>query len=161
MRATVKADTYVSAFRHPEQFIEYCKSCPSMGKTWICPPIESEFEIDFSKFKTVDIIAVKVDRGENMLEERDRLMEDLLMLERETGGRAFGLASVGGCRLCPGGCTRPAGNKCRHPELVRPPLEAYGFDLMATSSEILKTPMVWGLDGKAPEYLMLIGAVFY
>ena len=45
------------------------------------------------------------------------------------GGRSF--AYVGSCLYCPDGtCTRPEGNPCRHPELVRPSLEACGLSLI-------------------------------
>lgn len=50
---------------------------------------------------------------------------------------------------------------CRHPDKVRPSLEAFGFDLMKTSENLLGIKMVWGMDGMMPEYLTLVCGVFY
>ena len=46
-------------------------------------------------------------------------------------------AYVGTCLYCPEGtCTRPEAKPCRHPELVRPSLEACGFDIAHTTSDL-------------------------
>ena len=92
--------------------------------------------------------------------ERQRLERRLLEMERRYGGRSF--AYVGSCLYCPDGtCTRPEGNPCRHPELVRPSLEACGFDIGRTTSELFGIELKWGADGKMPEYLTLVCGFFH
>ena len=76
------------------------------------------------------------------------------------GGRSF--AYVGTCLYCPEGtCTRPEAKPCRHPELVRPSLEACGFDIAHTTSELFGIELKWGTDGSLPEYLTLVCGFFH
>ena len=50
---------------------------------------------------------------------------------------------------------------CRHPERVRPSLEACGFDLERTASELFGIEMRWGRNGLLPEYLTLVCGLFH
>ena len=85
-----------------------------------------------------------------------RLVEnELLDMERKYGGRSF--AYIGKCLHCSDNeCTRNCGTPCRHPEKVRPSLEAFGFDIAKTLSELFNIKLLWGKDGKLPEYLVLV-----
>lgn len=92
--------------------------------------------------------------------ERLRLEARLLEMERLYGGRSF--AYVGTCLHCPeGSCTRPAGNPCRHPDKIRPSLEACGFDIARTTSELFGIDLKWGSEGRIPEYLTLVCGFFH
>ena len=63
-----------------------------------------------------------------ILPERIRIESELLDMERKYGGRSF--AYIGKCLHCSDNeCTRNCGTPCRHPEKVRPSLEAFGFDI--------------------------------
>lgn len=85
--------------------------------------------------------------GRLILPERRRLEQQLLGMERQYGGLSF--AYVGTCLHCPEGtCTRPDGKPCRHPELVRPSLEACGFDIGKTTAELFGIDLKWGTDGQ-------------
>ncbi len=53
------------------------------------------------------------------------------------------------------------GTPCRHPEKVRPSLEAFGFDIAKTLSELFNIELLWGKDGKLPEYLVLVSGFFH
>ena len=53
------------------------------------------------------------------------------------------------------------GEPCRHPELVRPSLEALGFNLGEVTRELFNIDMLWGRHGRLPQYLTLVGAVCY
>ena len=78
----------------------------------------------------------------------------MLDAEKEYGGRA--LAFAGECLLCGDEkCTRPLGKPCRHPQKVRPSLEACGFDVNKIAEELLGIEIKWGHDNKMPEYLLL------
>jgi len=83
-----------------------------------------------------------VDAGADLSELRRRGEAVLLRYERATGGRMAALP--GGCPYCGGAeCTRRAGEPCRHPESVRPSLEAMGVDVCALAAA-LGRPMEWG-----------------
>ena len=168
---------YLRDYRDVVKFMECCRACGSFSKRWHCPPIAPEFEIDFSRYEHVRIIGYKIIpetpamavetpgnvftlARELLLVPAKRLGNELLRLERELGGRAMGLAQLDNC-LCPEGCTRPDGLPCRHPELVRPALEAYGFNVAKTAAKLLGLDLLWCKDDRLPEYLALGGAVCY
>ena len=44
---------------------------------------------------------------------------------------------------------------------VRPSLEAFGFDIAKTLSELFNIELLWGKDGKLPEYLVLVSGFFH
>lgn len=89
--------------------------------------------------------------------ERKRTDDLLLELEKTHNGRAF---FPGSCLLC-SSCTRAEGKPCLYPERVRPSLEACGFDIGKTSSELLNIELKWGEHGKMPEYLTLVSGIFF
>ena len=66
----------------------------------------------------------------------------------------------GSCLLCPS-CTRTEGAPCLYPKKVRPSLEACGFDIGKTTTELLNIELKWGESGKMPEYITLVSAVFF
>ena len=95
-----------------------------------------------------------------ILPERIRIESELLDMERKYGGRSF--AYIGKCLHCPNNeCTRNCGTPCRHPEKVRPSLEAFGFDIAKTLAELFNIELLWGKDGKLPEYLVLVSGFFH
>lgn len=121
-------------------------------------------------YRTALIIATKITPASRdlPLSEAERLLQPerqwherlLLDLEARYGGRAF--AYTGTCLYCPkGSCTRPEGLPCRHPERVRPSLEACGFDLCRTTESLMGIPLRWSTDGRLPEYLTLVGGFFH
>lgn len=165
---TMPARDYIERFRDAERFMECCRQCKAFGHTWACPPFSHDCEAELRRYSTVFLKATKIyfrsrdaARYERqVLPERWRLESEMRRMERLTGGRAF--VNVGRCLHCPeGNCTRLSGEPCRHPELVRPSLEAYGFDLTRTATELFGIDMKWGAGGQLPEYLTLICAVFY
>ena len=92
--------------------------------------------------------------------ERVRIEKELLEMERKYGGRGF--AYVGKCLYCSGSeCTRKRNRPCLHPDKVRPSLEAFGFDIGRTLSELFGIRLLWGKDGILPEYLMLVSGLFH
>ena len=88
--------------------------------------------------------------------ERKRTDELLLEMEKTYKGRAF---FPGSCLLCPT-CTRTEGKPCLYPERVRPSLEACGFDIGKTASELLHIELKWGDKDRMPEYLLLVSGIF-
>ena len=94
-------------------------------------------------------------------------------LQRGLGGRAgmSGGANAGGtpaaraffagtCLLCPPEhCTRRESLPCRHPESIRPSLEALGFDVARTTSGLFGIDLQWGRPDTPPAYLTLLSAL--
>ena len=58
-------------------------------------------------------------------------------------------------------CARIEGKSCRHPDKVRPSLEAFGFDVGKTAKDLLGVELKWSQDGLIPEYLTLVYGIFY
>ena len=158
------AADYIARFRDAQRIAEYCRACPSYGSSWGCPPFGFSVEEYLSGYVTALVVATKIvpeqeglplsEAGRLMRPERKRIEARLLDMERRIGGRSF--AYVGTCLHCPeGSCTRPDGNPCRHPDRVRPSLEACGFDVGRTARELFGIELKWGVEGRMPEYLTL------
>lgn len=167
---SISTDEYIRRFRDANRFIGYCRQCPNYNHSWGCPPFSHDLERELRGYRNVLLIATKIiPDGSNIslsesrrliFPERKRLEHRLLEMELLYDGRAF--AYVGSCLYCPeGSCTRPLGLPCRHPELVRPSLEAYGFDISRTTSELFGFKLLWGKDGLLPEYLTLVCGFFH
>lgn len=167
---TIPVADYIARSRDAERFEGCCRTCPNYGRSWGCPPFDFDVEEYLTRYSRALLIATKIVPEQGGLPiaeakrlihpERQRLERRLLEMERRYGGRSF--AYVGSCLYCPDGtCTRPEGNPCRHPELVRPSLEACGFDIGRTTSELFGIELKWGADGKMPEYLTLVCGFFH
>lgn len=167
---SLPAADYIARFRDAERIAAYCRACPNYGRSWACPPFGFDMDDYLAGYRTALIIATKITPAQTGLPlseaasllrpERVRLEHRLLELERRYAGRAF--AYAGTCLYCPAeGCSRPEGAPCRHPEWVRPSLEACGFDLCRTTEELFGIPLRWSSDGRLPEYLTLVSGFFH
>lgn len=159
---------YVRDYYEPARFLPLCKECRQYGRRWTCPPFGKAPAV--FDYKKVTLIATKIYPAERdipidaadalMLPVRRRTEEILQEMEKLFGGYAS--SNVGECLHCPPGeCTRPEGKPCRHPELIRPSLEAYGFDLVRTLTDLFGIEPKWSRDGLVPEYLTLVCAFFH
>ena len=168
--AELPAADYIARFRDAERIGDYCRACPNYGRSWGCPPFGFSVGRYLSGYATALLTVTKIvpqkqglpssEAGRLILPERRRLEQQLLGMERQYGGLSF--AYVGTCLHCPEGtCTRPDGKPCRHPELVRPSLEACGFDIGKTTAELFGIDLKWGPDGKVPEDLTLVCGFFH
>ncbi|MFV0506021.1 MAG: DUF2284 domain-containing protein [Bacteroidales bacterium] len=168
--STLPTKTYISEFRDAERVGGYCKACDNYGKTWACPPFNFDVNKLLHRYSDALIIATKVRPQENnipfsesghlLLSVRRQIQKTLLKMENLYGGRSF--AYTGTCIYCSDKtCTRPQNLACRHPELVRPSLEACGFDISLTTINLFNIELRWGKNGFLPEYLMLVCGFFY
>lgn len=167
--AEVDRERYVREFRDVATFEACCQQCPNYGKRWGCPPFDHDTLQDLLPYNKVMIIGVKITPHDSrtpieqvydlMRPELERMNQRLLSMEREKNGLAFGF--VGKCPYCNGmPCARSEGRPCRHPDVVRPSLEAYGFDIGKTTTELLGIDIQWG--GKhVPKYLTLVCGLFF
>lgn len=171
VRLIATAD-YVARFRRVEYFEKLCRQCSNYAFRWGCPPFTDDPQPDLLQWPVAEIWLLKMNiyevgsaddisqLYEILHRERGHWERRLLDVERERDGRAAlftGMCSHCGNTLC----ARRSGQPCRHPELVRPSLEALGFDLGKTADELFNLPLQWAKDGKMPDYLTLIGGVFY
>ena len=168
--AVIDRDRYVRGFRDVATFEQCCRECPNYGNRWGCPPFDHDTLSDLVRYEKVMIVGAKITPHDRrmpmeqvydlMRPELERLNSRLLELEREAQGMAFGF--VGKCERCGNApCARREGKPCRHPDVARPSLEAYGFNVSKTASELLGIDMVWSSDSTVPRYLTLVCALFY
>lgn len=162
--------TELAAMRDVARFEKLCRQCPGYGARWCCPPLTAE-ELDVESFgDTLMIVAARIRPTESglpleaadglIMDGRRKLEPQLLATERELGGRAA--LFTGRCTHCgPMPCTRRSEEPCRHPDLVRPSLEALGYDVSAIIGRYLGLSILWGHDGRLPEFLTIAGGVFY
>lgn len=163
-------EEYLARFHSPTEVWGYCRACSNYGKQWGCPPFDVDVVALLSKYTKLRLFATKItlhDRSISQGEiddllrlERVRLEENLLALEREYGGLAS--TYIGECLHCAkGSCARLCGKSCRHPEVVRPSLEAFGFDVSKTLAELFDIELKWGSATSPAEYIVLVCGLFY
>lgn len=168
--ANITVEDYIKGFRDEERFIELCKRCPNYGNSWGCPPFEFDTDIFLRRYKYAHLLALKITPSEKGIPfektqelirpERIKIENELLDMEHRYGGRAF--AYIGKCLHCNDAvCTRVCNKPCLHPDKVRPSLEAFGFNIERTLSELFGIKLLWGKNGKLPEYLVLVSAFFH
>ena len=169
-QAEVDAKAYIEGFRRADYFIKFCQQCRNYGRRYGCPPFEKDPLALIVGYDRVRILGVKITPEDKTLplEAANDLMapaigelnEELLELEQALGGRAYGF--VGACPYCGGApCARLEEKPCRHPDKVRPSLEAIGFDIGKTAKDLLGLDIQWSRDGLIPEYLTLVCGIFY
>lgn len=164
----------MSGYRDADKFITYCKQCKRYDRCWSCPPFHFDTFEYISAYKTAFIIGTKIVPDTSTMKESTqdnslgyrmigdvREVLDSKLLKMETllpGSKAF---FAGTCQICPHEkCKRIVSKPCIAPERVRPPLEAFGFDVVKTSSQILGIEMKWGQKGGFPEYFTLVSGFF-
>lgn len=167
--ASLPLADYVRDYRDEAYFSQFCRKCEAYGRSWACPPFEQGSTVLLGGYQTATLTASKIQIVEGspiskvqdlIRPERKRVERLLLDMEQCFGGRSF--AYAGTCLYCPmGTCTRMSGQPCRHPDLVRPSLEAVGFDIGKTTSRLLGIELRWGKDGIAPEYITLVSGFFH
>ena len=167
---SLAAADYIERFRDAEQFAGYCRECGNYGRSWGCPPFGFDVAEHLGGYSQILLVATKIrpataglpmNMSRTLIRpERIRLDKRLRELERLYGG--LSCSYVGSCLYCPEGtCTRTEGLPCRHSDLVRPSLEAYGFDIGRTLSELFGIELLWGKGGCMPEYLTLVCGLFH
>lgn len=166
-------EEYFARFNRRDVFEPLCRQCANWSMRWGCPPFEQDPCDDLRKRGRVRLYRVRasivtwpdgagsVEMSEAMQDMRKASEFKLLEFEQETGGMAA--LFTGMCYHCgTAPCSRSAGKPCRHPELVRPSLEALGFDLDKTATEVFGRGLEWfRTTGPIPRWLTLLGAVFY
>ncbi|MFI3280408.1 MAG: DUF2284 domain-containing protein [Rikenellaceae bacterium] len=171
--AVIKVSEYIEKYRNVEHFFGFCRECNGYGKTWACPPYESEISLDEYTYANIYGRKIVVEpslrvtmSGEELKRAMAAILEpvrrslDLQLLELERLNPNSRALFAGSCRSCPEGeCTRPVNKPCVKPHMMRPSLEAMGFDVGRTASELLGIELQWSSD-TLPEYFTLVYALF-
>lgn len=160
---------YLNDFRNVDYFLNLCRQCPNYGRSWACPPFEKDYTEILESFENIAIFLCKIapvrkntplsQVGEYFIPVREKIEKMLLDLEKINDGLSFSFA--GKCLYCKEECARCHGKSCVHPSLVRPSLEAVGFDMSLTAKNLFNTEILWGKDGNIPEYLTFISGFCY
>ena len=165
---SVEADAaeFVERFVHIEKFLPACQQCPNYNTRWTCPP----FGFDpmtiwrgytglqlYARILHADMPGQPLDDALDALKREKRLYrEKLSQWERAVPGSQMLLA--GTCDQCEV-CEKSQGRPCRHPECLRYSIEALGGDVEGCLQHYFHIPVLWGHDGLAPEYLVLVGGL--
>ena len=177
IHAEIPLHEYICNYRNVEKFIVYCKECNRYNRCWACPPFDFDQEKYISGYEKLYIIGTKIVLNEQVIKEnqgnelatkttyqiiekvRANLDEKLLELEKifPKSKAFFG----GTCHICPAEkCTRIKGKPCIAPDKVRPSLEAFGFDITKTATELLRLEILWSHNGVLPKYFVLVSGFF-
>ena len=174
--ARIETELYVQDYSNPAEFIKFCKQCNKYAQSWACPPFNFNPIETIQKYKHTYVIGtqvlfteeyrqkhqsdsdIKAAGDQVMYDVRKLLDKRLLDIENTySGTRAF---YAGSCHLCPEDtCTRKQNKPCRYPRLIRPSLEAFGFDIGKTTSKLLNLELKWGKKGALPEYYILVSGI--
>lgn len=173
--AVISVEEYVSKYVRPEEFLQYCRQCPTFGHKWSCPEYDFDTKEYFRRYRNLKVFGLKIiydeDLREKVLtkEEMRKVISESMMMERKgldsmldeleekTGGKGL---NAGACIVCRE-CAKDEGEKCRFPEKMRYSLESLGGDITATTKDILGIDLIWDRDGHLPEYYTMVAGLLY
>lgn len=166
MTAETTAVEFVRDFVRVEKFLPFCQQCGNYNTRWTCPPFDFDPVDIWNAYTGLRLYArvLRADAPEQPLDaalealgrEKRLYRQELQCWERQTPGSQMLLA--GTCDQCKS-CEKAAGRPCRRPELLRYSIEALGGDVEGCSRHYFHLPILWGRDGKAPEYFVLVGGL--
>ena len=171
--ANIKLDEYIKDYRDTAKFIEFCKACRNYNNYYTCPCFDYDVDAVLNEYQDVCIYVCKVVLDEELIKNTKKedivkvssdLLKDvrkefdqyLLSIEKELNGLAF---FAGVCHLCDE-CQKKYNKPCLHEDLRRTSLEAYGFDMIKTSEQLVGIKMIWGEHTLPPYFTMTAGVLF-
>lgn len=157
---------FAREFIHVEKFLQACRQCHNYSTRWTCPPFAFDpMEIWnaytglrlYARILHADGLNQPLDAALTALKREKRLYRDkLYRWEQATPGSQMLLA--GTCDQCEV-CEKQQGRPCRQPECLRYSIEALGGDVEGCLRRYFHRTVLWGKDGAAPEYLVLVGGL--
>ncbi len=157
----------MAEYRDEDRFMGMCRRCPNYGRLWSCPPFDFDSTAMLRRWTKALIVAMEIDIPERTpvgeaasltRAPRTELENRLLEMERECGGLAFGFSGM--CLRCEN-CTRSEGKPCCHPDKVRPALEAYGFDIGKTVTDLFGLQLQWAEGDILPPTLIFVAGLLH
>lgn len=163
--AETDIEHYVEHYVDIEAFLKCCKTCPSFGAVWSCPPFDFHPMSIWQAHERIRIVGYRLTFDEDRTEEgmnealrevKQKLSEELYEMEQEIPGSLS--LSAGTCQVCDR-CTKPEGKPCRFPEKMRHSIESLGGNVGKTISELCGIEIEWIEEGKLPEHYVLVSAL--
>jgi len=163
---TIKVEEYIKDYVNVEEFLGYCKQCKNYDTVWSCPSYDFNPEDYWRQYDELLVVARKIIFGgdvdipksyEIMLEVKEQMSQELYELEKDFPGSVS--LSAGSCSMCKDGCTRPSGQPCKHPNLMRYSIESIGGNVGKTVSKLMGYELEWIEEGKVPSYYVLVGGL--
>lgn len=163
----IGVEEYIEGYVNVAEFLEYCKKCGNCNTVWSCPPYDFEPEDYWRKYKTLTVLAWKINfeqdiSPEESIEILKKVKDEMSVYLYEAEGKSAGSVSLsaGSCSLCRSeGCTRSKGEPCRNPEKMRYSIEAIGGNVGLTVSKLMGIKIEWMKDGKVPSHYVLAGGL--
>lgn len=169
LKADIPVADFVTRFVDVPKFLLFCESCPNYGKRWSCPPYEFRVPAFWERYEQLSLMAMQV--TPQTAEEKERAAKDGMaflmpyrasleaaLTQKERMKKGSYRLNPGRCVGC-GVCARVDGKPCRREDMCRYSLESLGADVGRVSEELLGVPIVWGQNGQAPEYFLLVGGL--
>lgn len=173
------AAQYIAGYHNPDKVEPFCRACPNYGRCWTCPPFIHDEPMRIKQYEWVLVLGAKITPDQELRNSPDsaaernalahRLITQTWLQNVEPLMRSLENAHADSMLLCgffacpaqcAKHCARIDGKPCRHPQLMRPSLEAYGFDVALTTSQLLELELLWGTDNALPRYTTLVTALF-
>lgn len=163
--------TYVEKYVDIAQFLTCCQACPCYNQAWSCPPYDFDPMDIWNAYQRIQIYGYRIDyhdiadedfeTGKTYMESvlwqvKDQVSAELFAKEKELPGSLS--LSAGTCHLCDR-CTKPDGEPCRNPEVMRYSIESLGGNVGTTLSDFCGIDLEWVEDGKLPSHYVLCGAL--
>lgn len=166
LTAEATVPEFVAQFVHVEKFLPACRQCPRYNTRWTCPPFDFDPMDVWGGYTGLRLYARILDADgagqpmddatEALLREKRLYREKLRQWEQAAPGSQMLLA--GTCDQCQV-CEKSQGRPCHSPELLRYSIEALGGDVEGCLRHYFHMPGLWGRDGAAPDYLVLVGGL--
>lgn len=133
-KLTVTTALITDALRHVDTAMceTACRACPEYGRRWGCPPHSADLLAKISTYKYITLVSVTTAAPADDV--RKILEPAVICAETTTGG--YAAAFAGKCPYCHAECSRISGRPCRHPDMLRPSLEAIGFNVFGLVGEM-------------------------
>lgn len=169
LTATITADQ-LRKYRCPEMFIDSCKSCPSYGTRYSCPPFDFDEEEYLFSHRFAHIILTMIYYDKETIEytrnnpkrqsevlfnsrmEVFDIIEGMKLKKEKDGGVSVACYSCNDCT----DCRRKYGEECISPEKVRYAVAGFGFDITKITKDLFDTDLLWQTE-TIPEYQCLVG----
>lgn len=149
------------------RFRRLCEQCGNYNKRWSCPPFSFDPMEIWDGYSQVRIYLRLLRSTKDtqpmepalaaLMTEKKKYFDLLMAWEQETPGSL--MLSAGTCDLCGDICARELGKPCCHLDKLRYSIEALGGNVEECARRYFGMPILWGKDGMAPDYYMLVGGL--